>query len=78
MDNVSRLIAPPHVRTLGEGRNFWSVYRTVVGDSPVRGNLVPDAHIAALMRQNGIATIWTADRDFRRFDHIDAQDPFTA
>jgi predicted nucleic acid-binding protein len=45
------------------------------GDRP-RGNDVPDAHIAALMRQHGVRLIYTRDRDFRRFDGIDARDPF--
>ncbi len=42
----------------------------------MRENLVPDAHIVALMHQNGVRTIWTHDRDFRRFDAIDVRDPF--
>ena len=41
-----------------------------------RGNDVPDAHLAALMRQHGVRVIYTRDRDFRRFDGIDARDPF--
>ena len=28
------------------------------------------------MRQNDVRTIWTRDRDFRRFDGIEARDPF--
>jgi predicted nucleic acid-binding protein len=42
-----------------------------------RGNLVPDAHLVALMQQQGVATIWTADRDFRKFDGITVLDPFS-
>jgi predicted nucleic acid-binding protein len=38
--------------------------------------LVPDAHLVALMRENGVRRIWTSDRDFRRFDGIEARDPF--
>jgi predicted nucleic acid-binding protein len=43
----------------------------------IRGSLVTDAHIAALMRQHDVGWIWTADRDFRRFAGIAARDPFT-
>jgi predicted nucleic acid-binding protein len=39
---------------------------------------VPDAHLATLMRQYGVRTIYTRDRDFRRFDGIDVRDPFEA
>jgi hypothetical protein len=37
---------------------------------------VPDAHLAALMRQHGARLIHTRDRGFRRFDGIDVLDPF--
>jgi hypothetical protein len=42
----------------------------------VRGNLVPDAHLVSLMRENGVATLWTHDFDFRKFEGIGIRDPF--
>ncbi|GIV00558.1 MAG: hypothetical protein KatS3mg014_2173 [Actinomycetota bacterium] len=33
-------------------------------------------HLVALMRENGVRTILTHDRDFRRFDGIRVRDPF--
>ena len=72
--NVERLLALPHVQTPGEQARFWSSYRAVA-DNSVRANLVPDAHVVALMHQNGVRTIWTHDRDFRRFDGIEVRDP---
>lgn len=74
--NVDGLIGLPNVQTAGERERFWSAWRDVVGDAPPSGNLVPDAHLVALMRENGVRTIWTNDRDFRRFDGIDVRDPF--
>jgi toxin-antitoxin system PIN domain toxin len=76
MANVDDLLSRPHVRTCGEADDFWNSYRHVAGATPVRGNLVPDAHIAALMRQHGISTIWTHDRDFLKFPGISVRDPF--
>ena len=73
--NVSDLLALPHARTVGEEEGFWDVYRAVTSDVMVRGNLVSDAHIAALMRQHGVVTLWTRDRDFRKFDGIRVQEP---
>lgn len=61
-----------------EREGFWSAYRQVAGQVPARGNLVPDAHLVALVHQHGISTIWTRDRDFRRFDGIQVRDPFAA
>jgi toxin-antitoxin system PIN domain toxin len=74
--NVEALIALPHVQTTGEHDRFWETYRDVTEAAPVSGNLVPHAHLVALMRENGVRTIWTDDRDFRRFDGIEVRDPF--
>ncbi|MGO1523780.1 MAG: TA system VapC family ribonuclease toxin [Nesterenkonia sp.] len=75
--NLDRLFARAHVRCPGETDRFWQVYQDLVGDDPIRGNLVADSHIAALMRQHAVSTIFTADRDFRRFPGITARDPYT-
>ena len=74
--NIDGLVSRPHVRTCGEVEGFWDTYRQVGAGTPVRGNLVPDAHVVALMRQNGVTTIWSHDRDFRKFRGIDVRDPF--
>jgi toxin-antitoxin system PIN domain toxin len=75
MRNVEALLDRPHVRAPGEADGFWPIYRTTAGEQ-LRGNDVPDAHLAGLMRQHGVRLIYTRDRDFRRFDGIDARDPF--
>jgi toxin-antitoxin system PIN domain toxin len=74
--NIGQLLALPNVQTAGEQERFWSSYCRVAGPSDARGNLVPDAHLVALMIENGVRTIWTHDRDFRRFSGIDVADPF--
>lgn len=74
--NIERLLARTNVRAPGEDEGFWSAYRDVSRDPGVRGNLVPDAHLIALMHQYGVRTILTRDRDFRRFESIEVRDPF--
>jgi toxin-antitoxin system PIN domain toxin len=74
--NLDQLLSRAHVRSPGEGDRFWPVYQGLVRDDAIRGNLVTDSHIAALMRQHGVSTILTADRDFRRFPDITARDPY--
>ena len=76
MDNVEGLLRRPHVRTLAEDDRFWGVYREITQGMVVRGNLVPDAHLVALLIQNGVTTIWTHDRDFRKFRGLRVRDPF--
>jgi predicted nucleic acid-binding protein len=66
------------VRLLAEEEGFWEVYREVTDEVPVRGNLVPDAHLAALLRQQGIRTLYTNDSDFRRFSFLDVRNPFAS
>lgn len=75
MHNVEQLLSPAHVRTPGEDDGFWAHFRTVAGDD-TRGNHVPDAHLAALMRQHGVRVVYTRDRDFRRYDDVEPRDPF--
>jgi predicted nucleic acid-binding protein len=41
----------------------------------VRGNLVPDAHLATILRQHGVGTLYTSDRDFLKFGFLEVRDP---
>ena len=74
--NVEHLLAFSHIQTTGEGDGFWQSYHRVAADADARGNLVPDAHLVALMIENGVREIWTYDRDYRRFEKIVVRDPF--
>jgi hypothetical protein len=74
--NVEALLRLPHVRMLAEEEGFWNLFRDVTRRMPSRGNHVPDAHLATLLRQHGVTTLYTNDRDFRRFDFLDVRDPF--
>lgn len=73
--NVEALIALPHVRVLAEEDGFWPLYRELTAEVPTRGNLVPDAHLAALLKHHGVTTLYTRDRDFRKFSFLDVRDP---
>ena len=74
--NVESMLGLPRVRVLSEREGFLETYRAVTGRFPVRGNLVPDAHLASLLRQYGVPRLYTIDRDFRKFDFLDVVDPF--
>ena len=77
LGNVAALVGLPHVRVVTELDGFLDAYRRVAGDMPVRGNLVPDAHVAAILLQHGVRTLYTNDRDFRKFESLDVRDPFS-
>ena len=74
--NIEQLLVRSHVRTTGEQERFWDCFREVADDAVPAGNLVPDAHLVALMLENDVGTIWTRDRDYRRFPRIQVRDPF--
>lgn len=75
-ENIEKLLDVPHARTTGEREDFWRTYRATTSGAVVAGNLVSDAHLVALMRENEVGTLWSHDRDFRRFDGITVRDPF--
>jgi hypothetical protein len=76
LGNVTSLLALPQVRAVSELDGFVEAYKSVIGEMPVRGNLVPDAHIAAILFQHGVRTLYSSDRDFRKFQSLDLRDPF--
>ncbi len=73
--NIAALVGRPHVRVPGEGDGFWEVFCATT-DAGTRGNAVPDAHLAALMRQHGVSLLYSRDRGFRRYSRIQLKDPF--
>jgi toxin-antitoxin system PIN domain toxin len=76
--NIAALLDLPQVRAVGEVDGFLDVYRHVCGTLVVRGNLVPDAHVATILFQHGVATLYTSDRDFKKFHTLTVRDPFAA
>ena len=60
----------------GEDEEFWAQYERVASEVRPRGNLVADTHLVALMRQHGISTVWSHDREFRKFSGLNVRDPF--
>ena len=74
--NIEQLLGIPHARAAGERDDFWRMYKATTAGTPVTGNLVPDAHLVALMRENEVGTLWSHDRDFRKFEGITVRNPF--
>lgn len=74
--NIEALLARPNVRAVGEGGEFWQHFTQVAAETPLRGNLVPDGQLVALMREHGVRTVISHDRDLRKFSGIRVRDPF--
>ncbi|MEV2255320.1 type II toxin-antitoxin system VapC family toxin [Streptomyces sp. NPDC050147] len=56
----------PVATQLSEGPRHWAIFERLCRGAGARGNLVPDAYIAALAIESG-ATLYSADRGFARF-----------
>ncbi len=75
LDSVARLRGARRARWLPAGNAAWGrVGGLVAADRGVAGNLVPDAHLAALALAHG-CRLATADRGVARFPGLDWFDP---
>lgn len=75
-ENISVFLNLPHVRVITEEEEFFTAYCALSAQAgPVSGNLVHDAHIAALMKREGIKKIYTYDNHFRLFSFLDVSNP---
>jgi toxin-antitoxin system PIN domain toxin len=56
----------PNCIVVEPGPRHWEIFRRLCVESSVKGNLVPDAYLAALAIESGCEWV-TTDRDFSRF-----------
>ena len=74
-ERVAALLCLSHVRMIGESGQFWETFMKASDEIQPRGNLVLDAHLAALLHDNGVRTLYTNDTDFRRFPFLRVINP---
>jgi uncharacterized protein len=56
------------------GPKHWSIFARLVRESGCRGNLIPDAFLAAIAIESGCTWI-TTDRDYSRFKGLNWRHP---
>ena len=69
------LLAPTTCAVLVPGPRHWGIFRRLCQQSGAKGNLVPDAYLAALALEHGCELV-TTDRDFTRFPGLRWRLPF--
>jgi uncharacterized protein len=74
---VASWLAVPSVGVLSPTARHWSILCDLLDKGQARGNLVMDAHLAALAIEHG-ATLCTTDRDFLRFPGLKIENPIEA
>ena len=62
LDRINCVVVTP-------GRRHFAIFERLCREVGARGNLIPDAYLAALAIENGCEWIST-DRDFSRFDGL--------
>jgi uncharacterized protein len=68
------LRSQPNAVVLSPGPRHWSIFTRLCAEQGARGNLVPDAYLAALAIETGSEWI-TTDRGFRRFPGLRVRHP---
>ena len=74
---VDKWLAQPYVTyvsAVSPGQGHWTILRKLLRDSGTAGNLVSDAHLAAVALELG-ASICSTDADFGRFPGVERVNP---
>ena len=74
--DLRRILAAPSLTMLHETPGHEEIMATIVQESGATGNLIHDAHIAALCLEHGVSELVTGDRDFSRFPSLAVHNPF--
>lgn len=69
------LLDQPNAVVIAPGVRHWSIFTDLCSHANARGDLVPDAYLAALAIESGCEWI-TTDRDFSRFPGLRWRHPF--
>ncbi len=66
---VNQLRDQPNCVIVDAGPRHWEIFQRLCVQSEAKGNLIPDAYLAALAIESGCEWV-TTDRDFSRFDGL--------
>ena len=75
LDQVECWLESPSLVLLGESPDHWKQLKTTVASGKVVGPVIHDARIVAICREQGVATLYSADRDFSRFSGLKVVNP---
>jgi uncharacterized protein len=69
------LLSQSHCVIVRPRSRHWTIFRRLCKEADARGNLVPDAWLAAMAIESGCEWI-TLDRDFARFSELNWRAPW--
>ncbi|HEX9888246.1 MAG TPA: type II toxin-antitoxin system VapC family toxin [Nitriliruptorales bacterium] len=74
VDQLDRLLAAPNAVVIRPGPRHWRLFSRLLESADARGNLVPDAWLAAIAIEHG-CTFVTLDQDYARFGDLEWTGP---
>lgn len=72
---VQAIRSQPNAVPITCGPRHWEIFRNLCQSAGVKGNLIPDAYLAALAIESGSEWV-TTDRDYSRFPGLKWRQPF--
>jgi toxin-antitoxin system PIN domain toxin len=76
LEFVEQVRSSPSCVVLAPGPRHWQIFTDLCRKSGVKGNLVPDAYLAALAIETGSEWV-TTDRGFSRFPNLKWRHPLS-
>jgi len=71
---VDTLRSQPNAIAIQPGARHWGIFSSLCESANAKGNLVPDAYLAAMAIESGCDWV-TSDRDFLRFQGLRVRHP---
>lgn len=75
LQQVENWLESPHLEVIGESGDYWPVIKRILQKGKITGPRIHDAKIVAICLQNGVKTLWSADRDFTRAGGLEIMNP---
>lgn len=69
VQRVSSWLNQPCVRMVSPTQRHWEVFQQMLAEGQAKGNLISDAHLAALAAEHG-CRLCSTDHDFARFPSL--------
>lgn len=73
-ERIESWLSRPNVRVIQPTSQHWAVFRRLLSKGQASGNLVSDAHIAAIAMEHG-CELYSTDADFSRFPGLAWRNP---
>lgn len=75
IQQIEAWMESPGLHLLGEGPGHWTRLKSTLETGRIAGASVHDARVYGICRDQGVSVLWSADRDFNRFQGLRVVNP---